>query len=119
MSTKTTFGLTYPIFTTFGRSYTKKETTIFGRELSFLFVLFTLHTSLFFLLSNCRFRIKDKSEKRREMVALLRKALKTDYNSILHITKDLVFRSDIFLQRRQGQNRSGFRGVAQKARRFR
>ena len=52
-----------------------KETTIFGRRLSFLFVLFTFLFSFFSLLSNCRFRRKDKREKRREKVALLRKAL--------------------------------------------
>ena len=43
-----------------------KETTIFGRRLSFLFVLFTFLFSFFSLLSNCRFRRKDKREKRRE-----------------------------------------------------
>ena len=53
----------------------QKETTIFERRLSFLFVLFTFLFSFFSLPSNCRFRIKDKREKRREKVALLRKAL--------------------------------------------
>ena len=53
----------------------QKETTIFERRLSFLFGLFTLSFSLFSLLSNCRFQRKDKREKRREKVALLRKAL--------------------------------------------
>jgi len=52
----------------------KKRQFSFGR-LSFLFVLFTFLFSFFSLLSNCRFRRKDKSEKRREKVALLRKAL--------------------------------------------
>ena len=53
----------------------QKETTIFDRRLSFLFVLFTFLFSFFTLLSNCRFQRKDKREKRREKVALLRKAL--------------------------------------------
>jgi len=52
----------------------KKRQFSFGR-LSFLFVLFTFIFSLFSLLLNCRFQRKDKSEKRREKVALLRKAL--------------------------------------------
>ena len=38
----------------------QKETTIFGRRLSFLFVLFTFLFSFFSLLSNCRFQRKDK-----------------------------------------------------------
>ena len=56
-------------------AHRQKETTIFERRLSFLFGLFTLSFSLFSLLSNCRFQRKDKREKRREKVALLRKAL--------------------------------------------
>jgi len=43
--------------------------------LSFLFVLFSLLSSFFSFLSNCRFLIKEKREKIREKVALLRKAL--------------------------------------------
>ena len=54
----------------------QKETTIFDRRLSFLFALFTFHSSLFTFLSNCRFQLKDKREKRKEKDALLRKALK-------------------------------------------
>ena len=53
----------------------KKKRQFFERRLSFLFGLFTLSFSLFSLLSNCRFQRKDKREKRREKVALLRKAL--------------------------------------------
>ena len=53
----------------------QKETTIFDRRLSFLFVLFTFLFSFFSLPSNCRFRIKDKREEIKEKVALLRKAL--------------------------------------------
>ena len=53
----------------------QKETTIFGRRLSFLFVLFTFLFSFFSLLSNCRFQRKDKREEIKEKVALLRKAL--------------------------------------------
>ncbi len=49
----------------------QKETTIFDRRLSFLFVLFTFLFSFFSLPSNCRFQRKDKSEKRREKVAFL------------------------------------------------
>jgi len=43
--------------------------------LSFLFVLFTFLFSFFFFLSDCRFQRKDKGEKIKEEVALLRKAL--------------------------------------------
>ena len=57
------------------RRPSQKETTIFDRRLSFLFVLFTFLFSFFSLLTNCRFQRKDKREKRREKVALLRKAL--------------------------------------------
>ena len=53
----------------------QKETTIFDRRLSFLFVLFTFLFSFFSLLSNCRFQRKDKREEIKEKVALLRKAL--------------------------------------------
>ena len=53
----------------------QKETTIFERRLSFLFVLCTFLSSLFPLLSNCRFQRKDKREKRREKVVLLCKTL--------------------------------------------
>ena len=56
-------------------AHRQKETTIFDRRLSFLFVLFTFLFSFFSLPSNCRFQIKDKKEEIKEKVALLRKAL--------------------------------------------
>ena len=59
----------------------QKETTIFDRRLSFLFVLFTFLFLFFSLLLNYRFQRKEKRVKRKEKVALLRKAL--DYHSFV------------------------------------
>ena len=50
----------------------QKETAMLVRELPFLFVLFSLPSSLFPLLSNCRFQIREKSEQRKEAVSALR-----------------------------------------------
>jgi len=60
----------------------QKETTIFDRRLSFLFVLSSFLFSFFSLLSNCRFQRKDNREERKEKVALLRKALNYDFDCL-------------------------------------
>ena len=61
---------------------TKKKRQFSARRLSFLFVLLTFLFSFCSLLLNCHFRIKDKREKIKEKVALLRKALNFYSNMI-------------------------------------